>query len=86
MKVNNPLVDVFKPITIKDENHYNHVIKILDGMGYMLGNNNSLFTLGFYDSIAPKNYLYCYSDKTVYWDDELNEHDYYNLEEVEEQV
>jgi len=75
VKVNNPTEWYKKPIAIQSKEQYDKVISQLDKIGFKWNSGLKLCTLDMSDT---KNlHLYCYSNKTVCYYDELEEHNYH---------
>ena len=74
MKVNNPILDITKPIKCSTSEEYNRIAKILNARGYKLG-TGEFSLLKKQPPYNPPNYLYCYPNKVVLIDKELHELD-----------
>lgn len=74
MKVNNPIIDVKKPILVNNKDEYNVKVHKLTKMGYKWLSGNKLTE---YIPMCFPTYLYCYSDFTIVWDDQKDMYNYH---------
>ena len=80
MKINNPNINPKRPILVASIIEYNKIAKHLDGLGYTWDSKGKLITTNFFTPKEFPLYLYCYSNKTVFWSLTLDNIHNYNGE------